>query len=179
MAEKVSNIKVCSPLKLRSGLTGKFHAICHYSYNLPLTNIIRRNMKQTFKIGKGELSFDEEKIVIKDDARKQNRLILITSCIWIVYGILSVLRYFKTGDQFLLWTGLLIGIAHLIVVVLMLLRTSKNEVRKSEIKSLEIKERFGRTFLDINLVGFKFRRVIRIENGDELKKFIETYLETK
>ncbi len=36
MAGKVLNIKVCSPLKLRSGLTGKKPAICHYSYNLPL-----------------------------------------------------------------------------------------------------------------------------------------------
>jgi len=36
MAGKVANIKVCSPLKQRSGLTGSYHAICHYSYNLPL-----------------------------------------------------------------------------------------------------------------------------------------------
>ncbi len=36
MAGKVLNLKVCNPLKLRSGLTGKYHAICHYSYNLPL-----------------------------------------------------------------------------------------------------------------------------------------------
>jgi len=36
MAGKVLNIKVCSPLKLRCGLTGECHAICHYSYNLPL-----------------------------------------------------------------------------------------------------------------------------------------------
>ena len=35
MAGNVVNIKVCSPLKLRSGLTEKYHAICHYSYNLP------------------------------------------------------------------------------------------------------------------------------------------------
>ena len=40
MAGKVLNIKVCSPLKQRSGLTGKYHAICHYSYNLPLRAII-------------------------------------------------------------------------------------------------------------------------------------------
>ena len=39
MAGKVLNIKVCSALKLRSGLTGKYHAICHYSYNLPLGGI--------------------------------------------------------------------------------------------------------------------------------------------
>jgi hypothetical protein len=35
MAGKVLNIKVCNPLKLHSGLTGKKPAICHYSYNLP------------------------------------------------------------------------------------------------------------------------------------------------
>jgi len=29
MAGKVLNIKVCSPLKLRNGLTGKYHALCH------------------------------------------------------------------------------------------------------------------------------------------------------
>ena len=39
MAGKVLNIKVCSPLKLRSGLTGNYHAICHYLYNLPLPAI--------------------------------------------------------------------------------------------------------------------------------------------
>jgi hypothetical protein len=36
MAGDVANIKVCSLLKLRSGLTGRNQAICHYSYNLPL-----------------------------------------------------------------------------------------------------------------------------------------------
>ncbi len=37
MADKVLNIKVCSPLKLRSGLTGNYHAICHYAYNLTVS----------------------------------------------------------------------------------------------------------------------------------------------
>ncbi len=39
MAGDLLNIKVCSPLKLRSGLTDKNPAICHYSYNLPLPTI--------------------------------------------------------------------------------------------------------------------------------------------
>jgi len=42
MAGDVVNIKVCSPLKLRSGLTGNYHAICHYSYNLPLYARLKR-----------------------------------------------------------------------------------------------------------------------------------------
>ena len=45
MAGKVLNIKVCSPLKLRSGLIGNYHAICHYSYNLSLCHIIMRDQK--------------------------------------------------------------------------------------------------------------------------------------
>ncbi len=36
MAGKEINMKVSSSLKLRSGLTGNYLAICHYSYNLPL-----------------------------------------------------------------------------------------------------------------------------------------------
>ena len=45
MADDVVNIKFCSPLKLRSGLTGKKPAICHYSYNLPLAGIIKNQTK--------------------------------------------------------------------------------------------------------------------------------------
>ncbi len=41
MAGNVVNIKVYCPLKLHSGLTGKCHAIYHYSYNLPLAKINR------------------------------------------------------------------------------------------------------------------------------------------
>jgi len=46
MAGDVANIKVCSPLKLRSGLTGKYHAICHYSYNLPLAATVTNDTNQ-------------------------------------------------------------------------------------------------------------------------------------
>ena len=41
MAGKVANIKVYSPLKLHSGLIGQCHAICHYSYNLPLAATLK------------------------------------------------------------------------------------------------------------------------------------------
>ncbi len=42
MAGKVLNIKDCSSLKLRIGLTGKKPAICHYSYNLPLCRMLKK-----------------------------------------------------------------------------------------------------------------------------------------
>ncbi len=43
MAGDVANIKVCIPFKLRSGLTGKKPAICHYSYNLPLPPSVKND----------------------------------------------------------------------------------------------------------------------------------------
>ncbi len=46
MAGDVVNMKVCSPLKLRSGLTGKCHAIYHYSYNLLLAASVPRPKKR-------------------------------------------------------------------------------------------------------------------------------------
>jgi len=49
MAGKVLNITVFSPLKLRSGLTGKKPAICHYSYNLPLGNKLKDNLQRETK----------------------------------------------------------------------------------------------------------------------------------
>jgi len=42
MAGNVVNIKVCSPLKLFSGLTGNHHTICHYSNNFQLLAIKTR-----------------------------------------------------------------------------------------------------------------------------------------
>jgi hypothetical protein len=55
MEGDVKNIKFCSPLKQRSGLTGKCHAICHYSYNLPLPaslkdDTTRMNDRNKYKV---------------------------------------------------------------------------------------------------------------------------------
>jgi hypothetical protein len=130
-------------------------------------------MIQTFKLKNGELSFEEDKIVITDSAKKQNRNWLISSGVWTVYGILSVLRYFKTGDPFLLWTGLFIGIAHFVILVRTLFRSAKSEILRSEIVSWEIKQRFGNRFLDIRLKENKTRRVNGIEAiSAELKAYM-------
>ncbi len=43
MADDVLNIKVYNPLKLRSGLIGNYHAICHYSCNFPLPTRLKKD----------------------------------------------------------------------------------------------------------------------------------------
>ena len=60
MAGYVVNINVCSPLKLLSGLKGKHHAICHYSYNLPLWHIIINPLKKVMK--NNELNKENENL---------------------------------------------------------------------------------------------------------------------
>ena len=47
------NLKVCSPLKMRSGLTGNYHAICYYSYNLPFAVMLSTHIQKEFILLKG------------------------------------------------------------------------------------------------------------------------------
>jgi hypothetical protein len=108
-------------------------------------------MEQNYKIKNGEIIFDEKKIVISDNSKKQIRMLLFSSSSWTFYGILSILRYIKTGDQFLLWTGLFIGIAHFATLLLTLRRTSKSQIENNEVLSMVLKQRFGNAFLDIKL----------------------------
>ncbi len=59
-------------------------------------------MIQTFKLKKGEISFESDNISILDDSTKQNFFKFLAPGIWTIYGTLSILRFTKTGDQFLL-----------------------------------------------------------------------------
>lgn len=138
-------------------------------------------MKQAFKLKNGELVFDSEKIIITDNAKKQRRFQLLASVVWIFYGTISVVRYFKTGDQFLLWSGVFIGLAHFIILLVILFRrTNKNEIMKDEIISIKINQRFGNKFVDFKLAGNKIRRICQADGmEDELKEYVETYMNTK
>lgn len=44
------NIKVCSLLKLRNGLIENYHAIYHYSYNVPLSKMIALQVRPPFAV---------------------------------------------------------------------------------------------------------------------------------
>ena len=134
-------------------------------------------MTHTFKLKKGEISFEIDKIKISDNSRKHKINQLLSSGIWTIFGTISVLRYMKTGDQFLLWTGLFIGIAHFIIFILNLLRSNQSEVLLDDITSIKITRRFNKEFLDIKLKNNKLRRVIGIENSLELEEYIKSNIE--
>lgn len=136
-------------------------------------------MTQIFKIKKGEISFESNKVRISDDSEKQNRLRLLSSGLWTLFGTVSVLRYLKTGDEFLLWTGLLIGIAHFVIFILNLFRSNQSEIPFDDIKSIKVKRRFISEYLDIRLKNNRLRRVIGVENSQELEEYIKSTIGNK
>ena len=136
-------------------------------------------MKQTFKLKKGEILFDEDKIIIKDDANRQKWILSAILLLGTIYCLATFLKYFKTGDEFDFWFGLLIGLIDILVLTVWLLRSVKSEILLREVRSLKLNQRFGNKFLDIKLDSNRLRRVIRVENSTELENYIETNIRTK
>ena len=136
-------------------------------------------MKQTFKLEKGEILFEEDKIIIKDDAIKQKWYGLLITFMGTMILISFFLKAYKTVAIFELWfelTFILIGIPLLIIL---LLRSTKSEITFNEVKSMKIKKLFGNNFLYIKLVNNRLRRVSDIQNAKELEKYIVTNFNTK
>lgn len=119
-------------------------------------------MERTLKVEKAEILLKEDKIVINDNAKKGNILRLISSSIWMLFGLISLLRYMKTKDELLLWSGVLIGLSHFIVLIFTLFRSSRAEIQITDIQSVIFKERFGRKFLDLKLKNKKIRRIVNV-----------------
>ena len=136
-------------------------------------------MTQTFTLKKGELTFNENKIIITDDAARQRRWRVGNSVLWLIYGIASVFNYLKYDVPFLLWTGLLIGIGNLLILVTLPWSTARNEIDLNEMKSIQVKRRLGRPFVYIKLNNNRVRRITRITDVDELQRFIEKNLATR
>lgn len=137
-------------------------------------------MKQTCKIKNGEISFDNEGIKIQDNAKKEFRLLIFAYSIWLLYGIISILNFIKGGEQYLLWSGLAISFSYFTMIIILLFRSTKSEIKIDDIKSLKLKQLFGNKYLDIKLVGNKLRRVNKIGLIDyELKEYIETNFKSK
>jgi len=136
-------------------------------------------MTKTFKLKKGEISFAPDRIRILDDAKGRNNILLLRSVMWTIFGLLSVLRYLKTGDQFFLWTGFLITITYIVIFVLRLSHSSEKELSLEDIKSIRVREVLNNTFLDIKLKNRKIRRVLGFEHSKELDEYIQANIVAK
>jgi len=136
-------------------------------------------MSQTFKIAKGEILFDNDKIIIKDDARKQKWMSSLLIFLPIVYAIRIFVRSYQTGDQFDYWYGLIIGLLGLLLLIMVLLGSVRNEIPLKEVKLIKLKQRFGNKILFIKLKNNRIRKVSEIDNSNALEQYIKTNFDTK
>ncbi|MEI6568746.1 MAG: hypothetical protein WCR20_18840 [Verrucomicrobiota bacterium] len=135
-------------------------------------------MKLTFKLKVGEILFDEDKIIIKDDAKKQKWYGSLITGMGTMILILFLLKSYKTGSAFEFWFELIFILVGIPVLTILFFRSVKSEISFSEVKSMKVRRRNGNKFLDINLKNHRLRRVIRVDNETELKEYIETNFKT-
>ena len=137
-------------------------------------------MKQTFKLKKGEILFDKDKIIIKDDAKKQKWFSSFNPFMGIIILILLSLKSYKTGEQFQFWVEFIFILLGILLLTILLLRSVKSEISLNDVKSMRIKQGlFSNNFLDIKLVNNRLRRVINVKNAKELEKYIATNFDFK
>ncbi|MHA6247426.1 hypothetical protein ACXYMU_05775 [Pontibacter sp. CAU 1760] len=131
-------------------------------------------MKKTLPLDKGEIELSEDMLTIRDNAKRYKWKRILYSCIWIVYGVLSLLRYTKTGDQFLLWSGVIIGLGHAGAIVYKLFETTSSQIELHNIKIAVFKRRFGTSYLMLKLKSGSKRRINKIEPiEDDLRAFLD------
>jgi hypothetical protein len=133
-------------------------------------------MEDSFKIESGEITFETDKIKISDNSKNQSLPYIISSVLGFIFGILTIIRYFTTGDELALSAGSIISSIHLVVLIINLFRTHQSEISFDEIKSIKVKERFGRKFLDIKLKNQKLRRVIGVYNKENLQNYLNAHV---
>jgi hypothetical protein len=127
-------------------------------------------MARTFKLKKGEVLFEDDKIIISDKAKLQRYMSLFTSGIWLLIGIKYILKSGQSNADSLDYFWIFLGVINLLLFVANLLRSSKSIILVDEVKSLQVKQRLNNIFLDIKLNDHRLRRVSQIEDMEELKK---------
>jgi hypothetical protein len=132
-------------------------------------------MTQTFRLKKGEILFENDKIIISDKVKIQRFMTLLTSGAWMIIGIISAVKYQHSNDKTtnLLWIAL--GIINFLLFVATISRSTKSLILLDDVKSIKVKQRFNNSFLDIKLKNNRLRRVSQIEDTEELEEYIETY----
>lgn len=136
-------------------------------------------MEDSFLVENGKITFETNKIRITDKSKKQKLQLIANSVTFLIFGLLTIIRYFTKGDEDALWIGSIITIIHLVVLILYLFRSYQAEISFDEIKSIKVKERFGQKFLDIKLKNQKLKRVIGIYNKEKLQDYLNAHVALK
>ncbi|MEK7719206.1 MAG: hypothetical protein AAB347_06295 [Bacteroidota bacterium] len=131
-------------------------------------------MNNTFELKKGKLVFEEDKIIITDNARYLKRSRLLSSCLLILFGLYNLMNFFKHNDIHAQWSGLLVGIFGLIFLVIAFLTNAQSEIYLKDVQSMKVKRIFFKEYLFIKLANNRSRQVAGIYNAERLEEYVKT-----
>ena len=131
-------------------------------------------MDNTFELKKGKLVFEEDKIVISDNAKSIRYSRLKTIAIFLILCIFNLTDYVKHDKIQVLWTGLIFGIGGIIMFVSFYLMDAQSEIYLKDVKSMKIRRIFFKEVLRIKLTNNKTRQVAGIYNAERLEEYIKT-----
>ena len=100
-------------------------------------------MTQTFTLKKGEILFEEDKIIISDKAKIYRYLTLISSGLWILIALKKGFKLEQSNDESLYSIFIIPGILNLLLFVVTLFRSTKSIILLDDVKSLKVKKRFS------------------------------------
>ncbi len=131
-------------------------------------------MDNTFELKRGKLVFEQDKIVITDDAKRQKRARILSALFLLVMGAYEIYRYTQRSEDQYLRSGLMVIGVGLILIVLALLVNVQNEIDLTAVKSLTVKRIFFKELLLIKLNNNRSRQVAGIYNAERLETYIQT-----
>jgi len=136
-------------------------------------------MAQTFKLKKGEILFEKDKIIISDKAKTQRNMTLSSSVIWMCLGIVNLYEFEQSSGEFFHSFWAVLTILNFLIFIVTLSRSTKSLIFLDEVKSIKVKQRFRNKMLDIKLKNNQLRRVIQVEETEELQKYIDINFKEK
>jgi len=131
-------------------------------------------MNNTFELKKGKLVFEDDKIIISDNAAYIRRTRFLSIGILLLMAFVRVMTYFKTGDMASLLFTLVFGTIGILVLVTEFFKSVQREIPMKEVKSMKIKRSLFREYLVIKFAGNKTRVVTGIFNAERLEEYVKT-----
>jgi hypothetical protein len=131
-------------------------------------------MNNTFELKKGKLVFEDDKIVITDNAKYEKRYRLFSSCLLLFLGLSFLMDFRKTVDTSFTRLGLLFVAAGLVNLAFEYFKSVQSEISYKEVKSIKLNRIFSRDVLFIKLNNNKTRRVNGIYNAERLVEYMKT-----
>lgn len=131
-------------------------------------------MDNTFELKNGKLVFEDDKIVITDNANQERRYRLYSSFVLLLVGFSFLMKFMKTGEMLSPLFGLLISTVSLLNIAFEYFKSVQSEIFYKDVKSIRLNRVFFTEVLFIRLNNNKTRRVNGIYNTERLVDYMKT-----